>query len=257
MNRVLLGMLLILGSTGARAALVASPWQLEFDIQAVQTTSAPEATTLRNTGAEAVTVTAIATFLPPLGVFTRVGGSCGEVPFTIAPQATCTIEHTFRPLSIYTYYETIRMTLADGDYMDFGLAGEGDVGRLVFWPLFGLSFFPTPVGTVSSEQSIHIQNDRNAPVQVTAFTSTSVPAVSAFVRTGGTCPDPPFEFYARSSCTLAYTFAPTQEGQSTMDVTIRTSGASGSFPFSLSGDGTPEASLFADGFEVAAPAPLQ
>lgn len=256
MNRVLLGMLLILGSTGARAALVASPWQLEFDVQAALTTSAPKATRITNTGNQAVTVTAVAPFLPPLGVFTRAGGSCGEVPFTLAAQAACTIEHTFRPHGINTYYETIRMTLAGGGFVDFGLAGEGDIGRLDITPV-SLAFFPTPVGTVSDEKWVQILNGRDAPVLVTGFTSTSAPAASAFVRTGSTCREPPFELRGGFGCALAYTFAPTQEGQSTMNVTVLTSGQSGNFPFSISGDGTPEASLFADGFEVAAFAPLQ
>lgn len=248
MNRLLLGMLLLLGAASASAALEPSPAQLDFQIQAVMTTSEPKATTLRNTGSQAVTVVAIAAVSPPLGVFARAGGSCGEVPFTVAPQGSCTIAHRFTPLSVFTYYETIRLTLAGEGYVDFGLRGEGEVGRLDFSPAW-LIFPATPLGAISDERAVFIQNVRFAPVQVTAYTSTSVPAVSAFVRTGGSCPAPPFEFSALWSCTLAYTFVPTREGESSMDVTLQTAGASGSFTFSLLGDGTPEVALFADGFD--------
>jgi hypothetical protein len=254
--RLLLGMLLSSGAVSVQAQLVASPWELDFDVEAIQTTSAPKATTLRNTGNASVTVVAMATFLPPTGVFARAGGTCGEVPFTLAPQATCTIQHTFTPRSIYTYFETIRMTLAQGAPVDFGLRGEGDVGRLVITPMT-LHFFPTPVGSVGQELTADLHNDRQAPFQILEFRSTSVPATSAFVRTGGTCPTPPFQFYAYSSCTLTYTFFPAQEGQSTMNMDIRTSGTSGNFPLWLSGDGLPEISLFGDGFEEPAPAPIQ
>lgn len=247
-------LLLLLGTTDANAVLDARPRELDFESQALHTTSAPEATTLRNTGNQAVTVVGIATLLPPLGVFARTGGTCGEVPFTLAPQATCTIEHTFTPGSIFTYYETIRLTLAGGQLFDFGLRGEGDLGRLVISPE-SLSFFPTPVGAVGQELTAKLQNVRSVPMQVTEFRSTSVPAVSAFVRTGGSCPTPPFEFYAYWSCTLAYTFYPAEAGQSTMNMDIVTSGGSGNFPMSFSGDGV-EISLFYDGFEGMAPRPI-
>jgi len=256
MKSRVLGMLLLvsLGSTAARADLNATPWELDFDSQALHTTSAPQATTLRNAGNQAVTVVGISTVLPPSGVFARAGGTCGQVPFTLAPQATCTMQHTFTPGSIFTYYETIRLTLAGGELFDFGLRGEGDLGRVVISPQ-SLSYFPTPVGSTGQELTAKLQNDRSVPVQITEFRSTSVPAVSAFVRTGGSCPTPPFEFRAYGACTLSYTFYPAQPGQSTMNMDIRTSGGSGNFPMWFSGDGV-EISLFYDGFQAVVSRPL-
>lgn len=247
-------LLLVLLATDAQAVLDATPRELDFESQALHTTSAPKATTLRNTGNQAVTVVGIATHLPPLGVFARAGGTCGGVPFTLAPQATCTIAHTFTPGSIFTYYETIRLTLAGGELFDFGLRGEGDLGHLVISPE-SLSFFPTPVGAMGPELTAKVNNVRSVPVQVTEFRSTSVPAVSAFVRTGGSCPTPPFELRGDGACTLSYTFYPAQAGQSTMNMDIVTSGGSGNFPMWFSGDGV-EISLFYDGFEGVEPRPI-
>lgn len=255
MKRLLLGMLLVCGS--AKADLVVTPWELDFQIQAIQLPSEPRAATFTNTGNEAVTVVAIATVLPPLNVFRRAGGSCGEVPFTLAPQATCTISYTFAPLGTHTYSERFRVTLAGGSSVEFVLRGVGDVGFLQMSPST-LEFPPTPIGTASPEMSVLIENPRPVAVSVRSFMPTnSVPAASAFVLTGGTCPTPPFLFPAQWSCMLFYTFLPAQQGDSTTDIAIRTGWGSGFFVFTLTGTGLPELPLFGDGFEQPPPAAFE
>lgn len=256
-TRLLPGMLLLSGAICAKADLVVSPGQVDFGVVAVSTTSEARAHTLRNSGDQALTVTAIAIYwLPSEAAFARVGGSCGEVPFNLAPQATCTIEHTFSPVRSQTYLQTNRITLAGGETVDFGLIGEGDVGRVVFDPM-SLHFVPTPVGTSRQELTVELDNVRRVPVQVTGFTSTSVPTPSAFVRTGGTCGEPPFLLYEIGTCTLRYTFIPAQVGRSTMELAVHTSGGSGSSYLQLSGDGEPELSLFYSGFEAQAQTSIQ
>ena len=79
--RPLLGMLLLIGAASARADLVPWPGQVDSRWQAVGTTSDPLATTFRNTGNEPLTVVAV---MPASGAYTRVGGTCGAAPFTIA-----------------------------------------------------------------------------------------------------------------------------------------------------------------------------
>jgi hypothetical protein len=249
--RLLLGMLLLTGAASVGAALVPSPGQLDFRYQAVFTTSDPKATTLTNTGNQALSVVSVT---QASGVYARAGGTCGAAPFTIAAQASCTIAHTFTPSRVDLFYQTLTVTLAGGERVDFGLAGEGSEGYLEITPP-SLWFSSTPVGTIGIEQSANLFNNRPVPMQILQIGSTSVPGAAAFVRSGGTCPQPPFQQGAYASCTLAYTFAPTEVGNVWMTVDIMAS--SGTFVLHLSGDGAPEISLFGDGFETPALAPIQ
>ena len=250
MKPLLLGMALLGGISSAVAAVVPSPAQVDFSDQAIGTTSDPMATTFTNTGNQAVTVTAASAVT--LDAFARVGGSCGQPPFTLAPQASCTIEHTFMPYLVQAYYGYAHLTLAGGERVDYGLTGQGNVAYLDIVPPSPW-FFPVAVGTTSTEElTIHLSNSRPVGMVVTQMLSYG-PDVSAFVRTGGSCPtQTPFYFGSIASCTLTYRFMPGHVGPHSMSVSIS---GSGSFGFLMSGDGLPEIPLFGDGFEVVVPIP--
>jgi hypothetical protein len=234
----------------ARADIVPSPAQVDFGDQATGTTSDPMPTRFTNTGNQSVTVTAVSAVT--LEAFARAGGSCGEAPFTLAPQASCTIEHTFTPYLVQSYYGYAHLALAGGGRVDFGLAGEGNVAYLDIVPS-SLSFFPVHVGTSSEEQTIHLNNNRPVGMTVGQMYMDG-PDASAFVRTGGTCPTQvPFYWGASGGCTITYRFVPNHVGSHSAGVSIL---GSGSFSFSLSGDGLPEVPLFVNGFEAAAPTPM-
>lgn len=246
---LVLGALLLGGAAGARADLVPSPLQYDFGLYAVGLTSGPGATTLTNTGNQAVTVASVTLVTPPTGVFASAGGSCGAAPFTLAAQASCTLLHTFSPSRTDWFYETHRLTLSGGNFVDFGLRGEGEAAHLAISPLH-LYFPDTRVGTTSAPVTTTVMNDRWVPIEIVGYSSDNVPAASAFVRSGGTCPTPPFLLVSNQACTLSYTFSPTQVGESQIYLTIHGAGGSGYFPFGLNGAGLPETALFADGFEV-------
>ncbi|WP_257387863.1 choice-of-anchor D domain-containing protein [Tahibacter caeni] len=249
--RLFLGALLLSPIANAQAAIVPSPAQVDFGDQAVGTTSEPKATTFINTGSQAVTVMAVSAVT--LEAYARVGGTCGEPPFTIAPQASCSIEHTFTPYLVQSYYGYAHLTLAEGGRVDFGLAGDGEVAYLDIQPSSSW-FFPVAVGATSDEQTIYLSNTRSVGMTVTQWTS-SGPDVGAFLRTGGNCPsETPFYFGASSSCTVIYRFRPTHVGDHSMSVSIL---GSGSFGFSMSGDGLPEVPVFKNGFEVPTAAPIE
>ncbi|WP_386067528.1 choice-of-anchor D domain-containing protein [Tahibacter sp. UC22_41] len=245
-TRLLLGMLSLGAAASASADLLPSPGQVDFGWQAVNTTSEPKATTLRNTGNQPLTVVAVA---PASGVYARTGGSCGETPFTIAAQASCTIEHTFTPTAVTQFYQTLTINLAGGTSVNFGLYGQAEVGHLEIAPS-ALSFFPVPAGSVGNELTAQLTNDRPVTLRIWQMTST---AGSGFVRTGGNCPEPPMEFGAYMGCMLKYTFMPTRVGESELNLIFL--GSSGTFLLRLSGEGLPEIPLFQNGFEVPAPAP--
>lgn len=248
-TRLLSGMLLLCWVASASAELLPTPWQLDFQEHALGITSDPLATTLLNTGNQSLTVVAVS---PATGVYARAGGSCGAPPFTIAAQATCTIEHTFTPDELVVYYQTITLTLAGGDQVAFGLRGEGAVGHPVIYPLGGLFWFSTPVGTIGDERFAQLSNEGPIPLVVTAIETSSVPAVSAFVRTGGSCPTPPFELI--TGCSLAYMFVPAQVGVSTMVMDFHITGQ-GLNSLDFTGEASAEIPLFKDGFDVSALAP--
>jgi hypothetical protein len=233
----------------ARADIVPSPAQVDFSDQATGTTSDPMPTRFTNTGNQSVTVTAVSAVT--LEAFARAGGTCGEAPFTLAPQASCTIEHTFTPYLVQSYYGYAHLTLAGGGRVDYGLAGRGETAYLEITPS-GLSYFPVDVGASSEEQTIHLRNTRPVGMTVSQMYLDG-PDASAFVRTGGSCPtQAPFYWAAIASCTMIYRFVPNHVGSHSASVSIY---GSGSFGFSLSGDGLPEVPLFVDGFEAPPPAP--
>lgn len=250
--RLLLGVSLLIDVATTRAAVVPSPPQKDFRDQAVNVTSAPLATTFTNTGDQTATVTAVSA-VNVAGVnipaYVRSGGTCGQAPFTIAPQASCTIEHTFTPLEIRAYYGYANLTLAGGGQVDYGMAGRGDVAYLDIVPS-STWFAPVAVGTTSTQElTTHLQNSRPVGMVVTQMSALGADA-GAFVRTGGTCPtQTPFDFGAYGSCSLSYRFMPTHVGPHSMNMYIL---GSGSFGFPVSGDGLPEVPLFKNGFEVPA-----
>lgn len=248
--RLLTGMLLC-SAANASAELIPTPSQLDFGYQRLATTSDPLATTLSNTGNQSLTVIAVS---PATGVYARAGGSCGAPPFTIAAQSNCTIEHTFTPNAYTVFYQTINLALQGGGDAAFGLRGEGAEGQLVVEPFGGLSWFSTPIGTIGEEKLAYLTNVGPVPIQITGILTSSVPAISAFVRTGGNCPPPPFQLVVQ--CSMTYAFVPAQVGESTTTLDFQVGGA-GSGSLDLSGDGSPEIPLFKDGFDVIAPALIQ
>jgi len=246
--RLFLGALLLSVVANVRADLVPSPGQVDFGYQAVSTTSEPKATTLRNTGSQPLSVNSMT---QATGAYARVGGTCGAPPFTIAAQSSCTLEHTFTPSASTQFPQTHTVTLAGGSTVAFGLYGQGDVGFLEISPM-SLSFPPTPVGPVGNTMTATMNNIRSVPMVIAQMTTTSAPEGS-FVRTGGTCPEPPFEVGGPGGCTVQYTFTPREVGPASGALSIVAS--SGTFVLFLSGDGEPETPLFTNGFEAATPVP--
>lgn len=239
-------MLLLSGVATARADLVPSPELMDFGYQAVNFTSAPRATTFRNTGDQPLTAVAVTS---ASGAYARTGGTCGAPPFTLAPQASCTMEHTFRPSAPGWFTQPLSVTLSGGSSVNFGLMGQGEVAYLQFSPP-SLTFFPTRVGTIGESITVALRNTQPVPLDVVQISEVGA-QVGSFVRTGGTCPEPPFTL---GNCAMDYTFVPQAVGSATMQLYIVAT--SGSFSLPMSGEGTPEIPLFADGFDAPVPVPI-
>ena len=242
--RLFSGILLLCWAVSSRAQLAVNPGQLNFPIMAVGATAGPLFVTLSNTGTTTLTVVSLTA---ATGVYARAGGSCGMVPFALTSQASCTLGYTFTPNSVDTFYQLLRATPNAGDFVDFGLAGEGALGRLVVDR--NLDFFqPIPVGTISQEKIASLMNEGAAPVRVTAIAPFIVPPVVSFVRTGGNCPEPPFTINPFLGCQIRYVFAPVVVGEVQLDMQFHNNAGSAE-TMTLRGVGTPGELVFANGFE--------
>ena len=218
---------------------------LNFDVQATGTTVGPLDVTLSNTSAAALTVINLT---PATGVYARVGGSCGTVPFTLASQASCTLGYTFTPNGIGEFRQFLRATPTDGLFVDFTLTGEGDRGHLTIDDRTIYFVAPIAVGEISEAKFITLENDGRVSMQVLGIAPYEPPPVVSFLRAGGSCDTPPFTLNAFTSCTVGYKFAPIAVGEVRMDVRIAHNLGSPE-SVTLIGYGVPEVPIFANGFD--------
>lgn len=231
---------------GIEGGLSSDPGQLNFPLQVVGDTVGPLNVTLSNTANTSVTVVSLT---PASGDYARVGGSCGDVPFTLASNASCTLGYTFSPTGVGTVYQSLRATPNAGDHVDFTLAGEADVGHLTVQPRNIRFMPPITVGQISQESFFTLENTGRVRMQVLSIEPFPVPTVASFVRSGGSCPTPPFTLNAFNTCTVGYVFAPAAAGELTMDVDIENTVASAP-SVTLSGLALPAGNeVFGDGFE--------
>ena len=222
-------------------------YSLNFGVQPTNVTVGPLDVTLRNTGAAAVSVV---TLTPATGVYARVGGSCGSVPFTLASQATCTLGYTFTPNGYgeFRQYLYLGATPNVGPTVYFDLTGEGDRGHPTVQPST-IFFLPDiAVGEISQTRFATLENTGRVSMQVLGIAPYETPPVVSFIRAGGSCGTPPFTLYAFASCTVGYKFAPIAVGRVEMDVRIAHNAGSAE-SVTLIGFGLPESPIFANGFD--------
>ncbi|MGH9379978.1 MAG: PQQ-dependent sugar dehydrogenase [Thermoanaerobaculia bacterium] len=82
------------GEGGGTPGLEITPASLDFGEVVVGETGGPLSLTLTSTGTADVTVDAVA---GPESPFAAAGGTCGPAPFTLAPEASCTLDYSFSP----------------------------------------------------------------------------------------------------------------------------------------------------------------
>lgn len=231
--RSFMAVLMLCGVAHAQDALRASPSSLRFGDQPVGVTSGPMAITFTNSGSTSVNVSGLV--LAPLSVFARSGGTCGPVPFAVAPGSNCTVEITFRPDRDEEFDTTIYFFSGPTGNGSLSLTGKGVAGRLQVSPFGGIRFFDTRVGESSNVQSAQVSNSGDYLLQVLSITGVDAP----FVRVGGSCGTPPFTLQSGQSCSLDYVFSPVEVAQSRQTVRF-TSTAYGSPPsLDIAGDSDP------------------
>ncbi|MBY6204052.1 IPTL-CTERM sorting domain-containing protein [Halomonas denitrificans] len=206
-----------------------APDPLDFGVQKVGETSAPQSVTISNTGGQ-LDVSAVSA---AGGSFAAAGGTCGGAPFSLADGESCTLDFTFTPIAVGVDSLNITLTTNDGDGPDtFLLTGEGALGELDITPA-PVEFGNVTVGSTSAPQSATLENIGVVDVVVSAIEAAAAP----FAAAGGSCGAPPFTLAPTATCTVDYTFTPAVVGPATQTLDVTSDGSTSPDPIDLSGTG--------------------
>jgi hypothetical protein len=193
-----------------------SPSSIPFGSVLVNTTTAPQAVTISNTGTITLTVSNITIVDPDSGQFAKAtGGTCATVyPINLAAGGSCTQNVTFTPTSVGAKAARLAVTSNDGDTPTayVALSGTGIAPDIAVAPA-SLAFDPTLVGVTAVAKTVTITNNGGAQLNVTNITITGANPGEFAKATGGTCATVyPINLAAGGSCTQNVTFTPTSVG---------------------------------------------
>jgi Bacterial Ig-like domain (group 3)/FG-GAP-like repeat/Abnormal spindle-like microcephaly-assoc'd, ASPM-SPD-2-Hydin len=185
---------------------------LTFGSQVVETTSAPQAVVVSNSGTATLTVSTLAATTD----FAVLDGDCGAAPFNLNPGASCNLTITFTPSATGTRTGTLTLTHnAVGSPAVVTLTGSGVSAGVGLSPSSTLAFGTQVLGTTSGPQAITLTNTGAASLSVTSFA-----ASGDFALGSPDCATLPATLAPNGVCTLVVTFTPTATGGRTGTVTI-------------------------------------
>jgi hypothetical protein len=233
---------IILSGTGATPTPGATltPTTLAFGNQAVNSSSAPQTTTLRNSGTGPLTITAVALTGTNAAHYSQTN-NCPISPATLAVNATCTATVTFRPTATGARNATLRFTdNAGSGTQNVSLTGTGVTSALTFTPT-SLTFAGQAVGTTSASQTSTVRNVSASAVTISAIGTTGTNGAD-YAQTNN-CPISPATLAANATCTLTVTFTPTASGTRTASVQITDNGTGSPHSLALTGTGTTAAGI--------------
>lgn len=186
-----------LAGSGASSTVSVSPTTLAFGSQVLNASSTAQNVTIKNTGAENVTVNSISAS----GGYSETD-NCSGTPLT--PGQACTITVTFTPVITGTMNGTITIEdTATGSPHIVDLTGSG---QLAISLSANLTFPATNVGNTSAPQTMTLTNNQSQTLTYAYSTSGDFSAIgNGSSPCNGT-------LNARSKCTFAVTFAPTING---------------------------------------------
>jgi hypothetical protein len=205
-----------------RGGLQATPASLAFGNQRVGTTST-QSITLTNTSTATINVSSI----------TQTGAAFSftgpAVPFSLAPNATETLNVTFAPTAMGAASGSI--SIASDDPLGattIALSGTGVQSTAVL-SVTSLNFGNQRVGTSSATRSVTLNNTGNATLNISSVTVSPQYSVSGLVA--------PATVSAGGSLTFTVRFSPTTMGAATGSVTIVSDAPTSPSTVSLTGTG--------------------
>lgn len=195
-----------LSGTATGGQLSVNPSSLSFAARALGTSSLPQTLTFANTG----TATLHLQSLTIAGAgFALSNSTCGTLPATLAPQASCTTDVTFSPTQTAAVAGGVTAA-SDAGTAFAGLAGSGN-GAALTLSASSFSFGSQGVGLTSAAQTLTLANASGGDIPVASITTTG-----DFAQTNncGT------SVAAGGSCAVQITYTPTAAGAATGTVTV-------------------------------------
>lgn len=221
-----------LAGTGVPTAPAATftPTNLSFGDQLVNTISQIQTITLSNSGNAPMTITSIGVTGTNSADFGQTN-TCPDSSSTLAAGASCTINVTFAPGGTGTRSASISVAdNASGSPQTVSLSGNGTAPSVSLSPS-SLTFGNQTTGTTSSAQLVTLTNSGTGSLAISTigFTGTNP---GDFSQTN-TCPA---SLGAGSSCTVSVSFAPSDSGTRSANLTFTDS--AGNSPQSVAVSGT-------------------
>ncbi|MBU6378578.1 MAG: choice-of-anchor D domain-containing protein, partial [Gammaproteobacteria bacterium] len=223
-----------LAGTGTAPIIGVSPTTLNFGSQRTSVASAAQKITVTNTGTANLTVSGVSVTGTDVSQFAQTN-DCGSA---VAPNASCTINVTFKPTSTAAKSAAISITHnAAGSPTSVGLAGTGTAPSISVTPT-ALTFGNQLISTPSAGQTITISNSGTAELVFTGGGASAITVggtdATQFSRTT-TCGA---SLAPNANCTVSVTFTPTSSGAKSASVSIVHDAAGSPTAVGLSGTGT-------------------
>lgn len=115
-----------LTGTGTAPVATLQPASIAFDKQLLQTASASQTVTVKNTGSAPMTVTAVALAGASPASFAVTSNSCPAAPATLAPSASCAVGVAFQPTAVGSVTASLQVfDDAAGSPQPVALSGTG------------------------------------------------------------------------------------------------------------------------------------
>jgi FG-GAP-like repeat/Abnormal spindle-like microcephaly-assoc'd, ASPM-SPD-2-Hydin len=208
-----------------------STTSLDFGIQVIGTSSAPQVVTLTNTGIFSLTISSIAVSGADSADYGQTN-TCGS---DLPPGASCTISVTFAPTQ--TGPRTASLTITDngaGSPQLVSLSGTGVTsGPNATLSTTDLTFTTQLVGTSSPPQAVTLSNYGSVTLRINRIAITGTDH-GDFAQTN-TCGS---SVAPGASCAISATFNPTQSGTRSGAVSIKDNAPGSPQTVNLTGTGT-------------------
>jgi hypothetical protein len=215
-----------LSGTGTAPAATLNPTSLAFGNQLINTSSTAQTITITSSGAVSLIISSITIS----GDYSQTN-TCGALPATLAPTASCVVSVTFKPTATGSRPGTLTITdNASAGNATAPLTGSGTAPAATLAPT-SLTFPNQAVSTTSTAQTITVTSSGTASLVVSAI------AISGDYRQTNTCGTLPATLAPATSCVVSVTFAPTVAGTRTGTLTISDNTAAGTETALLTGTG--------------------
>jgi hypothetical protein len=223
-----------LRGTGLGGTLSIADGTFDFGAVIAGHPSAVHTVTLSNSGTADLQVDTLDT---PSGPFSLDGReTCRGAPFTLAPNASCTLGYFFTPRAAGPANQTLAVDAGSAGSGAIVLSGTGEQGLLTI-ANGTFDFGDVAVGEPSAAHAVTLSNTGEGRLRV----ETVVDASGDFaLDRASTCASAPFELAPNEACDLVYVFTPTREGVANLELAVDAGGA-GNGPILLSGAGVPAA----------------